>query len=138
MSEIKTMGRCLGEGADGSVWFFCPGCAGPHSIKVNSPGTPGPNWTYNGNPDAPTFTPSVLARTTGAPDGREIMTDEEALEHGAIYRSGGREAVFASRFGKVCHSFVTDGRIQYLGDCTHALAGQTIDLPDWDEVRESW
>lgn len=138
MSEIKTMGRCLGEGADGSVWFFCPGCAGPHSIKVNSPGTPGPNWTYNGSPDAPTFTPSVLARTTGAPDGREIMTDEEALEHDAIYRSGGREAVFSSRFGKVCHSFVTDGRIQYLGDCTHALAGQTIDLPDWEASWEAW
>jgi hypothetical protein len=30
----------------------------------------------------------------------------------------------------VCHSFVTDGRIQYLGDCTHAMAGQTVDLPD--------
>ena len=22
------------------------------------------------------------------------------------------------------------GRMQFLGDCTHALAGQTIDLPD--------
>lgn len=29
-----------------------------------------------------------------------------------------------------CHSFVTDGRIQFLGDCTHPLAGQTVDLPD--------
>lgn len=31
----------------------------------------------------------------------------------------------------VCHSFVTDGRIQFLGDCTHALAGQTVELPEW-------
>ncbi len=23
---------------------------------------------------------------------------------------------------KACHTFVTDGRIQFLGDCTHALA----------------
>lgn len=30
-----------------------------------------------------------------------------------------------------CHSFVTDGRIQFLGDSTHALAGHTVDLPDW-------
>jgi hypothetical protein len=30
----------------------------------------------------------------------------------------------------VCHSFVTDGRIQFLNDCTHALAGQTVDLPE--------
>jgi hypothetical protein len=29
--------------------------------------------------------------------------------------------------------FVTDGRIQFLGDCTHALAGQTVDLPDWED-----
>ena len=26
MSEIKTIGHCLGKGADGSIWFFCLGC----------------------------------------------------------------------------------------------------------------
>lgn len=31
-----------------------------------------------------------------------------------------------------CHSFVTDGRIQFLNDSFHALKGQTVDLPDWD------
>lgn len=31
-----------------------------------------------------------------------------------------------------CHSFVTDGRIQFLSDCHHKLAGQTVDLPDWE------
>jgi hypothetical protein len=31
-----------------------------------------------------------------------------------------------------CHSFVTDGRIQFLSDCWHSLAGKTVDLPDWD------
>jgi hypothetical protein len=31
-----------------------------------------------------------------------------------------------------CHSFVTDGRIQFLSDCHHALAGQTVDIPAWD------
>jgi len=30
-----------------------------------------------------------------------------------------------------CHLFMTDGRIQYLDDCSHDLAGQTIDLPEW-------
>lgn len=29
-----------------------------------------------------------------------------------------------------CHSFVRDGKIQFLGDCTHALKGQTVDLPE--------
>jgi hypothetical protein len=32
-----------------------------------------------------------------------------------------------------CHSFVKDGRIQFLGDCTHELKGQTVDLPDIKE-----
>lgn len=29
-----------------------------------------------------------------------------------------------------CHLFLTDGRLQFLGDCTHKLAGQTVDLPE--------
>lgn len=29
-----------------------------------------------------------------------------------------------------CHSHVTDGRIAYLPDSTHALSGQTVDLPE--------
>lgn len=28
----------------------------------------------------------------------------------------------------VCHSFVFDGEIRFLGDCTHALAGKTVPL----------
>lgn len=28
----------------------------------------------------------------------------------------------------ICHSFVTAGRIQFLTDSTHDLAGQTVDL----------
>lgn len=32
----------------------------------------------------------------------------------------------------VCHSFVRDGRIQFLNDCTHEYAGQTLDLLEVD------
>lgn len=32
--------------------------------------------------------------------------------------------------GKRCHSFIKNGHIQYLSDCEHELAGQTIELPD--------
>lgn len=32
-----------------------------------------------------------------------------------------------------CHSFVTDGKIQFLNDCTHELAGKTVELPEWEE-----
>lgn len=33
-----------------------------------------------------------------------------------------------------CHSFVTNGQIQFLSDSTHALSGQTVDLQDWYEA----
>lgn len=32
-----------------------------------------------------------------------------------------------------CHSFVRDGRIEFLSDCHHELAGQTVDIPDWED-----
>lgn len=35
----------------------------------------------------------------------------------------------------VCHSFITDGRIKFLNDCTHALVGQEVDIPDWDLLK---
>ena len=28
----------------------------------------------------------------------------------------------------ICHYSTTDGRIQFLGDCTHALKGTTVDM----------
>jgi hypothetical protein len=30
----------------------------------------------------------------------------------------------------VCHSWVTNGRIQFLSDCTHSLKDQTVELPE--------
>jgi Family of unknown function (DUF6527) len=32
-----------------------------------------------------------------------------------------------------CHSFVTNGKIQFLSDCFHTLKGQTVDIPDWED-----
>jgi len=32
--------------------------------------------------------------------------------------------------GAMCHSFIRDGMIQFLSDCTHKLAGQTVELPE--------
>jgi len=31
-----------------------------------------------------------------------------------------------------CHHWVRDGRIEFCGDCGHALAGQTVDMCDVD------
>ncbi|QLL11687.1 DUF6527 family protein [Pseudomonas chlororaphis] len=117
MSYFLRLSRILATAADGSLWFECPGCKQMHSIQHGS--GPGPRWGWNGNVDTPTFTPSILVR------GAQRVTEEEH----AILMAGGH--VEPRPF--VCHSFVTDGRIQFLGDCTHALAGHTVDLPDWED-----
>ena len=31
-----------------------------------------------------------------------------------------------------CHSIVTDGKIAFQSDCYHAMAGQTVEIPDWE------
>lgn len=94
--------------------FWCPGCDGAHMVRVGE--GPGPRWGYNGNPNAPTFTPSINVTYNGT-DAGKLQND-------------GRRAP-----SSVCHSFVTDGRIQFLSDCTHELASQTVDLPDWEGCR---
>lgn len=34
--------------------------------------------------------------------------------------------------GLVCHCFVTDGKVSFLGDSTHEFANKTVDLLDID------
>ena len=34
---------------------------------------------------------------------------------------------------QVDHLFIRDGKIQYLNDCTHELAGKTVDMVDFPE-----
>lgn len=87
----------------GGLVFWCPGCNSTHAINTQPERA---RWSYNESPDRPTFTPSVMVTT------RWSLSDLGEKDD-------------------VCHSFVTDGRIQFLDDCTHALAGQTVDIPEW-------
>jgi len=60
-------------------------------------------WTFNGDAEKPTFAPSIrISRKLRGQNTRET----------------------------ICHSFVRDGKIQYLGDCKHELKGQTVELSD--------
>lgn len=92
----------------GKLLFYCEGCNNHHGVNDT--------WQFNGDFEKPTFSPSVLVR------GIVPITDDEAEK----ILSG--EKIEPKPF--VCHSFVTDGRIQYLNDCTHELAGQTVELRD--------
>lgn len=124
---MGALSNILRSAEGGRLHFWCPGCDGAHGIQVGE--GPGPRWGYNGNPDKPTFTPSILVSGTD-------MTEKGRADYMAWYESGRpprNGETFESK-PVVCHSFVTDGRIQFLGDCTHHLAGQTVDLPDFDKA----
>ncbi len=110
----------LGKQADGGemVHFRCPGCDDFHQIRVGI-------WTFNGDLERPTFSPSVLVKSGHYADG---WTGPDCW---CTYAKKHPEHAAVSFRCRVCHSFVTDGRIQFLGDCTHSLAGQTVDLPEW-------
>ena len=125
---MGALSRVLRNVTEGGLSFWCPGCEQFHTIYHGE--GPGPRWGWNGNVEKPTFTPSVLVRTVRG----EGLTDADWEEYDRIATGpGGTEAVLNHpKFRWVCHSFITDGRIQFLGDCTHSLAGQTVDLPSWD------
>ena len=100
--------------------FECPGYGVLYRVWVGN--SAGPRWAWNGSAERPTFSPSILVR------GTQPLADEE---HAAWMRG---EAALPAPVPFVCHSFVVDGRIKFLGDSTHELAGQTVDIPDFDTV----
>lgn len=63
-------------------------------------------WSWNGDVDKPTLKPSILSKGSS-------MVDGVVVDH-------------------VCHTWVNDGKVQFLSDCTHEFANQTIDLIDVD------
>ena len=85
-----------GQPGEKRVAFWCPACECGHWVRIA--GTDGV-WSFNGNFDKPTLTPSVLVRGTD--------------------RAGNPT---------VCHCHVTDGHIQFCNDCTHDMASKTVPM----------
>lgn len=116
MAKVK---QWEGDGRRG-LHFWCPGCNEVHQVTTDPSG-----WRWNGDVDKPTLSPSVLVKSGH-------------YAGGAAAKRGHCWCNFKERTGQdtkfkcgQCHSFVRDGRIEFLNDSTHALAGQTIDLPPW-------
>ena len=95
--------------------FWCPGCEQPdpdgqmvgglHMLPINNTIT-SPSWDWDGNLKAPTLSPSILTR-------HDYYTGPDTPPR-----------VF------ICHSFLRGGVFEFLGDCTHSLAGQSVPMPD--------
>lgn len=121
-NEMKPVGTKLMMSAAGYTLFHCPACNDKHALSTRQPN----GWAWNGSGDAPIFSPSIGV------SGSKIERDTNGRWNGEWVRDAEGKPV-----PSYCHSFVgssdgsTPGRIQFLGDCTHALAGQTVDLPDY-------
>lgn len=94
----------------GMRFFYCPGCKCSHAVTIKEDGskcTASP-WDWNGSDESPTFSPSILVHShpAGSPE-------------------------YGIRRTPQCHSFIKDGKIQFLSDCEHELKGQTVDIPEW-------
>lgn len=84
--------------------FRCPGCNIDHLIFISHESYDGPTWSFNGDCNSPRFRPSLLIR----------WSDQDG--------------------NHVCHSFITDGNIEYLPDSTHKLSSKTVPLPDLNSL----
>lgn len=62
-----------------------------------------PTWNFDGDMLKPTFSPSLKNTTPDHPDPKQ----------------------------RCCHLNLVAGRIVYAADCSHDLANQTADLPDY-------
>lgn len=124
---MSALSKILRSVEGGGLVFMCPGCGDTHLIYHGAGA--GPRWTWNGDAVRPTFSPSVLVRS-----GHYVPEHEKDgcwCTYNADQEAKGEKP---SKFKcGACHSFVTAGQIQFLSDCTHALAGETVPLPEWTE-----
>ena len=82
-------------------FFYCEGCECDHGIWTDKNRHGSNAWEFNGNLEKPTISPSI------------------------------KVTMPVKGVNQICHSYIKEGRIQYLTDCTHHLAGKTIDLPEY-------
>lgn len=87
------------------LWLWCPGCEAPHCPRVRLPGGYQPDQQH------------PYWDWNGCADER-LTISPSLLVYGV----------------KRCHSFIRQGKWEFLGDCEHDLAGKTVPLvplPDW-------
>lgn len=83
----------------------CPGCGNRHYFPKDG------RWTYNNNPDNPTFHPSMV-ETVNPKDSKDYRPD-----------------VITS----VCHFILIDGVATFCSDSTHSNAGKVLPLKDFEK-----
>lgn len=88
---------------------WCPACEETHVIPDS--------WSFDGNLDRPTFSPSVKIT------GKQVVNKNGRWTGEWVRDSNG------NTLDLCCHYILTAGVLNYCGDCTHELRGQSIPLP---------
>jgi hypothetical protein len=89
---------------------WCPGCGEMHHIPDS--------WRFDGNVEAPTFSPSVKIT------GKKIVKDAQGKWTGEWVRDAAGKTI-----DDCCHYILTAGQLNFCADSTHDLAGKTVPLP---------
>lgn len=120
------------------IKFKCPGCGEHHILPTQDTPpdvTKADRWNFNGDYERPVLSPSVLSRT-----GHYAKHFKKGDSCWCAYNAeqeakGEKPAPFKCG---ICHSFfggngAQPGQIVFLGDCTHSLAGKTVELEEIGE-----
>lgn len=129
---MGALSKYLRDVAGGGLSFWCEGCKCAHTVWVqgHEPNDGRPRWTWNGDVERPVFGPSVLVTYQRG----EPPVTPENLD---AYRANPWPQ---TKVEHRCHTFVgcngaQPGEIIFLGDCTHALAGQVRPLAEMPQHR---
>ena len=98
----------------GGYFHWCPACEEMHHLPDS--------WQFNGNIESPTFSPSFKH------EGVRVTKDANGEWTGDWVRD-----VNGHTIPYICHYILTNGILNYCGDCTHGLKGQAVPLPDLPE-----
>lgn len=99
--------------ATGGYLHWCPGCEEMHSLPDS--------WTFDGNLENPTFTPSFRH------SGILKILDAGKWTGDWVRDINGNTVPF------VCHYILTAGILNFCSDSTHALKGASVPLPKLPE-----
>ena len=95
---------------EGGYDHWCPACEEMHHLPDS--------WKFDGNVAEPTFTPSFKHSFL-----KRVFINGHWTGEWARDASG-------NTIPAICHYMLTAGKLEFCSDCTHAMAGKTVPLPD--------
>jgi hypothetical protein len=114
----------INEAAPDKIGFYCPACGEIHWV-------PKLRWSFNGDYERPTLHPSVIY-TSGHYCGHfNPEKDTCWCKYNEEYRKEFPDGPPSPFKCVLCHTWVKEGTIQYLSDCSHAFAGKVVDMHDY-------